>query len=141
MQTRDCRVLLIRVPRDSAGKVVSSGAVKAMIATKEQVLIDKNGDVFYREWIAEGLKPLPFYNRHSPDGFNIGYGGSGCAELAYSVCKLLNAEGMYQQFKWSVIAHLDRDKDYDIPLRDLERIIERLKSGNPIQKIWNHFHK
>jgi len=54
------------------------------------------------------LYTLPHLARHSPDGFNCGYGGSGPADLAFSM--LADAVGMnaaqdlYQSFKWDVIA-------------------------------------
>ena len=56
--------------------------------------------------------------RHSPDGFNFGYGGSGPADLALSmltdaVGKTL-AERWYQQFKFEVIAGLPRDNSWVI---------------------------
>lgn len=48
--------------------------------------------------------PLKHVCRHSPDGFNFGYGGSGCADLALSILSdflgdLPAAEIAYQEFK------------------------------------------
>lgn len=48
--------------------------------------------------------------RHSPTGLEWGYGGSGPADLALSLCvdalgKEL-AEELYQEFKWRVVVHL-----------------------------------
>jgi hypothetical protein len=64
-------------------------------------------------------KPLKHYVRHSPDGFNWGYGGSGPAELAR--CILIDffgekpkakhygvapkADRLYQKFKWAFVGH------------------------------------
>lgn len=64
------------------------------------------------------LGPLRHYERHSPDGFNWGYAGSGPADLARSM--LIDyfvrrnrmseeragrqAERLYQRFKFDVIA-------------------------------------
>lgn len=51
--------------------------------------------------------------RHSPTGFEIGYGGSGPAQLALAL--LADATGdselsiaAHQRFKWAVITPLDR---------------------------------
>lgn len=52
---------------------------------------------------------------HSPDGFEWGYGGSGPAQLALALCAdvLRDDEAameIYQDFKFKVIAGLDRDR-------------------------------
>ncbi len=48
--------------------------------------------------------PLKHICKHSPDGFNFGYGGSGCADLALSILTDFledphTAELVYQEFK------------------------------------------
>jgi hypothetical protein len=51
--------------------------------------------------------------RHSPTGFEWGYGGSGPADLALNI--LLDylpyeeAERLYQRFKWDVVARVPRE--------------------------------
>lgn len=48
--------------------------------------------------------------KHSPDGFEWGYGGSGPADLALNVLsmyigrELAERDGLYQEFKWHFIA-------------------------------------
>lgn len=46
--------------------------------------------------------------RHSPDGFQIGYSGSGPADTALSIladCVSLDvANAFYQEFKWQIVA-------------------------------------
>jgi len=69
-------------------------------------------DVYVLE--ADGsIRDLRHVVRHSPDGFEWGYAGSGPADLAFSIlCDLLpesEAEQLYQDFKWDVIATLPRD--------------------------------
>jgi hypothetical protein len=56
-------------------------------------------------------------SNHSPDGFEIGYHGSGPAQLALAI--LLYETGNpvlslthYQQFKEKVIARLEQGKDF-----------------------------
>ena len=48
--------------------------------------------------------------RHSPDGFNWGYGGSGPAQLALAIllrfADRATAVRHYQAFKWACIANL-----------------------------------
>jgi Family of unknown function (DUF6166) len=60
------------------------------------------------------LDPALDVRRHSPDGFNWGYGGSGPAQLALAL--LLNVSGdidtalaFYQRFKAEIIVGLDAD--------------------------------
>lgn len=55
--------------------------------------------------------PLPHLVRHSPTGFEWGYGGSGPADLARSlVGHLLGCSdpdpAVYQEVKWDVVAKL-----------------------------------
>lgn len=59
------------------------------------------------------------YVKHSPTGFEWGYGGSGPAQLAFAI--LLDASGdvarsmaLYQNFKAEVISNLDRDMPWAI---------------------------
>lgn len=53
-------------------------------------------------------KKLKHIERHSPDGFQIGYGGSGPADTALSILTdCLGgqiAPGLYQDFKWAFVA-------------------------------------
>ena len=54
-------------------------------------------------------KPLRHYERHSPTGFNYGYGGSGPAELARCILidwfgNMEEGELLYQDFKGWFIA-------------------------------------
>lgn len=61
---------------------------------------------------------LPLYlhvRRHSPDGFEWGYSGSGPAQLALALlCNALHvqseAERLYQDFKREIIAALAKDE-------------------------------
>lgn len=53
--------------------------------------------------------------RHSPDGFEWGYGGSGPTDLALNIlAAVIGAEkaqknGLYQLFKWAFIANLPEE--------------------------------
>ncbi len=64
----------------------------------QTIVVQDNGDEY----------PLKHIERHSPDGFNWGYGGSGSADTALSI--LANCLGMeqanmlYQSFKWEFVA-------------------------------------
>ena len=78
-----------------------------------------SGDNETRDVYLDGkwLDPAPSqkYHNHSPDGFNWGYGGSGCAQLALAIMLALTgkADG-YQDFKWKTIATIPFDKSFDI---------------------------
>jgi hypothetical protein len=66
---------------------------------------------------------LPHVERHSPDGFNWGYGGSGPADLALSILAYATGEGeamrdrpgLYQDFKWQVVALLPMNNGWALP--------------------------
>lgn len=51
--------------------------------------------------------------RHSPDGFEYGYAGSGPAQLAFAIlyqaCGLDFAHDNYQQFKWDFVSKWKED--------------------------------
>ncbi len=64
--------------------------------------------------------PLHHINRHSPDGFQWGYGGSGPSDLALAIMtdyfyrqgvakSLEEANGCYQDFKWTFIQPILED--------------------------------
>lgn len=59
------------------------------------------------------VRPLKHIVRHSPDGFNWGYGGSGPANAALSILTdclgSVIAEPWYQRFKWKFLAGAGKD--------------------------------
>lgn len=63
--------------------------------------------------VVEGneTRELEHHVRHSPDGFNWGYLGSGCAELARCILAdaigLARADRLYQDFKHDYIAPIN----------------------------------
>lgn len=64
---------------------------------------------------------------HSPDGFNWGYGGSGPAQLALALMLHFTkdereAQMLYQDFKWDVIAKLPQS-DFELDSEVIERWI------------------
>jgi hypothetical protein len=70
-------------------------------------------------------KALRHVLRHSPDGFNCGYGGSGAADLALSI--LTDHFGRksidrlpYQDFKWDVIAQKSPFEAWTITTREIK---------------------
>jgi hypothetical protein len=69
--------------------------------------------------------------RHSPAGYNFGYGGSGPADFAWNVLLLFckyphEAELLHQDFKWKFIAVESCDR-LEIPREEIEAYI--LKNG------------
>lgn len=62
--------------------------------------------------------PLPHLVRHSPDGFNWGYAGSGPAELARSLLidylGAAPAPRLYQAFKERFISRLNQEAAWQI---------------------------
>lgn len=69
---------------------------------------------------------------HSPDGFAWGYGGSGPAQLALAI--LLEettqeeAERAHQNFKFQVIARLDKVDDFKLTSADVQAWLERWRA-------------
>ena len=59
------------------------------------------------------VRPLKHVLRHSPDGFNWGYGGSGPSDAALSI--LTDCMGpetgdrWYQRFKWKFLAETGKE--------------------------------
>lgn len=73
---------------------------------------------------------LPAPQRHSPDGFQWGYGGSGPADTAYAL--LLDVTGlipppvMYQRFKFEVVANFDLE--FTITENEIQKWVEEYES-------------
>lgn len=78
--------------RTYKGKLKGEGAGGQMITVQEN----------------ERVYPLRHIVRHSPDGFNWGYGGSGPADTALSILAdcvgIDRANQLYQAFKWDFVA-------------------------------------
>jgi hypothetical protein len=76
--------------------------------------------------------PLHHWVLHSPTGMEWGYGGSGPADLAYSIlCTVTDpaiAERYHQAFKWDFVAALNQDR-WEIDRHEVERwLAERLRN-------------
>jgi len=94
----------------------------------------------------EGSAPLKHYNRHSPDGFEWGYGGSGPADLAFSVLvHFYNeeiAEKYYHDFKRDIIASVPKsvkrfEIEIDLVKNWLDRTIKRKAEDKKPKNIFN----
>lgn len=90
-------------------------------------------------------RPLPprlDLRNHSPTGFEWGYGGSGPAQLALAIlCDHLGdddlaeglyhafaeAEALYQEFKWRVIASLPAG-EWTLTTDDIERVLSEIRA-------------
>lgn len=76
-------------------------------------------------------KSLHHSNKHSPSGFNWGYGGSGPADLAYAILRDMYGEDFaqrfYQAFKWDVIARLPQGQAWQLTEEDLENWKKTIK--------------
>lgn len=68
------------------------------VAGGQTIVVQDNGEEY----------PLDHIERHSPDGFNWGFGGSGPADTALSIltdCLGMDvANRLYQLFKWEFVA-------------------------------------
>jgi hypothetical protein len=81
---------------------------------KHKLTGDENREVFLDgKWLDP--RPSQKYHNHSPDGFNWGYLGSGCSQLALAiVLKLTKKADGYQQFKQDVIAKIPQGQAFEI---------------------------
>jgi hypothetical protein len=80
----------------------------------------------------EPLDPRFDLRRHSPDGFNWGYGGSGPAQLALALLADAlgddeKAEEFYQGFKFKVLARVQGDS-FELSQEDVFQALARLKA-------------
>jgi len=80
----------------------------------------------YRHGVAE---PLPHLVRHSPTGFEWGYGGSGPADLALSLLAHYSGQGLaeeiYQDFKFLVVSHLP-NLAWVLTAQEVERTVQHI---------------
>lgn len=86
----------------------------------EEAVVHLNGVKFTP---TESLK----IRRHSPDGFEWGYGGSGPAQLALAI--LVQEElppELYQEFKEETIAKLDRE-EWTLTTPQVRRAVKRIQ--------------
>lgn len=75
----------------------------------------------------KGKRPLPHICRHSLDGYQLGYCGSGPHDLGLSICTLFGMEEVYQQFTKSFIATLNPNTDYDLSFDAIRAMLKKLK--------------
>jgi hypothetical protein len=89
------------------------------------VTVERSGDV----WV------LTHRVRHSPTGMNWGYGGSGPADLAFSLLwEHLGGPpvaSLYQDFKWQYVARWPQDGSWEITDDEIEEFIKQWRSQHP----------
>jgi Family of unknown function (DUF6166) len=65
--------------------------------------------------------------RHSPSGFEYGYGGSGPAQLALAILADCMSDDIaiscHHKFKWKVIAKLDRSAPWVLKGQDVVKFV------------------
>ena len=94
---------------------VCYGKVKAELEEKreeqQEQFIPFEGDIICARTNSGPQVNIPHrIVKHSPDGFEWGYGGSGPAELALNILaayigkEAAEKDGLYQEFKWDFIA-------------------------------------
>jgi hypothetical protein len=103
------------------GKIIHDGVIKDV----DRIVTNGKGKQLNLE---ASLKVV----NHSPTGFCWGYGGSGPAQLALAI--LLDhfngdkerALGLYQDFKFRVIARLPMDEDFVLTDQQIESVISEI---------------
>lgn len=87
-------------------------------------------DVFNRGGHFVETRPLRHIERHSPDGFEWGYGGSGPADLALSIladlCGMENANEYYQEFKFRFVSRFGNE--WEIGEKEIVDWLEKQKA-------------
>lgn len=85
------------------------------------------------------LDPRYDLRNHSPDGFAWGYGGSGPSQLALAILADVMgdefAQQHYQQFKFQVIARLDKDNGFVLSAMYVKAWAEALVSALKVAKM------
>lgn len=78
---------------------------------QQEQFIPFEGDIICKRTSLGTQVNIPHrYIKHSPDGFEWGYGGSGPADLALNALSMYigreaaEKDGLYQEFKWDFIA-------------------------------------
>ncbi len=86
--------------------------------------------------------PLPTrldLQNHSPTGFSCGFGGSGPAQLALALLADVFDDDIalehYQDFKWSIIAKLPRDKPWSLTVEQIREAV----SHDPLVAVASYF--
>lgn len=108
-------------------------AIKVYRGMRNPDLLNTAGEVVVT--VNEQLLPLaPSLKicKHSPGGFNWGYGGSGPAQLALAI--LLDYLGdkakafhLHQEFKWKIIAPLPAEKDWELTGDQIDTIVREIE--------------
>jgi hypothetical protein len=89
------------------------GKAKAELEERvqQELFIPFEGDIICKRTNLGPTVNIPHRHiKHSPDGFEWGYGGSGPAELALNILaayigkEAAEKDGLYQEFKWDFIA-------------------------------------
>jgi len=90
---------------------VCYGKVKAELEEQQEQFIPFEGDIICKRTNLGPTVNIPHRHiKHSPDGFEWGYGGSGPADLALNILaayigkEAAEKDGLYQEFKWDFIA-------------------------------------
>lgn len=97
---------------------------------------DDHGNLTVKKHTCSGIKTnvQRTVYRHSPTGFNFGYGGSGPADLALNICMMFTdketAETVYQDFKWKFCCGGSEDK-LVIPKQEIIDFIAQAKEKIP----------
>lgn len=95
---------------------------------------DRRSVVVYIGLKCRELDPRLDLVRHSPDGFQWGYGGSGPSQLALAICADAlgddaKALAVYQQFKNAHVALQTKD-EWEISAAEVRAICHRLSQGS-----------
>lgn len=81
--------------------------------------------------------PLRHWVRHSPTGMEWGYGGSGPADLAYSIlCEVVDsrtATALHQEFKWEFVAGM-KDR-WELDMGDVLEWIEKRSTQPQVEEV------
>lgn len=95
---------------------------KRILGGGQAIIVQDNGEEY----------PLDHIERHSPDGFNWGFGGSGPADTALSILTdclgMDQANQLYQLFKWEFVAGWG--DEWSITEEKIREWVEKQKINN-----------
>ena len=111
---------------DAAGGAAHRGPARHPAFNGPLAPLTEPGDVILMrtsDGVAVANVPVLLPPRHSPTGYEWGYGGSGPAELARQIAALWgrpDAPALYQALKWEILARMPRAGG-TIPKETLDR--------------------
>ncbi len=120
--------------QDSGDVIVPYDGGDIFIERLSSPTYDRSGQLTIAQHSCSGIRTnvQRIETKHSPSGFNFGYGGSGPADTALNICLMftdkVTAHNIYQDFKWEFLAVGNEANRLDIKKETILKFIEEKKA-------------